>query len=59
MKKDNFDQMCVEIAKYIKTHGGSVSVIGGIRISKRTQLKYNYTFEIDFTGTPPEKVKGE
>lgn len=54
--KDNFEVMVKEIAKYIECHGGKAVAIGGITIRSRPPLKYNYTFEIDFTGKPPKKI---
>lgn len=57
MKKDNFETMMKEVAKYIKSHGGNVVVIGGISVSQRPPLKHNFTLHIDFSGAPPKKVK--
>lgn len=56
MKKDNFEEMMREVAKYIETHGGKALVMGGISVEKRPPLKHNYTLRIDFTGKPPKKV---
>lgn len=48
-KKDNHEEMCQEIIEYLETKGWKPFAIGGIRI-KQGSLKYNFTFEIDFTG---------
>ena len=54
MKKDNFNKMVDEIVKYIEFYDGKALVMGGIRIRQKG-LKYNFTFEIDFTGKAPTK----
>jgi hypothetical protein len=41
-----------QVANYIESIGGKVIVIGGTRIRQR-DLKYNFTFEVDFTGNFP------
>lgn len=54
--KDNFEVMVKEIAKYIEFHGGKAVVLGGISVSQRPPLKYNFTLHIDITGKPPKKI---
>jgi len=47
-------KMCYAIMAWIEAKGGSALVMGGIKIRQRPPLKFNHTFEIDFTGKAPK-----
>lgn len=58
-KKSNrpeFDKMCMAIAEYIKSMGGSAVVVGNVGIGQEVgALKFNYFIKVGITGKIPTK----
>jgi hypothetical protein len=43
------------VITYLKERGWSLAVIGGTKVRSRGELKHNFEFVVDFTGTAPSK----